>query len=114
MTLINIMTPWSREIFVKLIVFSAAQEILRILWNPNIKYSFHNSPPPALLFRQVNLIYALKCIYLRLILILSNDLLHFILLYLIMRIMCRGGVLILAHGGKRHSYRVLVGKHGGE
>jgi hypothetical protein len=27
--------------------FSSSQEIARILWNPNVRYRFHNSPPPV-------------------------------------------------------------------
>ena len=27
--------------------FSASQETARILWNPNVYYRIHNSPPPA-------------------------------------------------------------------
>jgi hypothetical protein len=34
--------------------FSASQETLRILWNPNVHYNIHKCPPPASFLSQLN------------------------------------------------------------
>jgi hypothetical protein len=52
-------TPWEAN------RFSATQEISRILWNPEVHYRIHNSPPPVLILSQINPVHAPTSHYLR-------------------------------------------------
>jgi len=40
-------------------IFSASQEILRILWNPKVYYLIYKGSPPVLILRQINPDYVL-------------------------------------------------------
>jgi hypothetical protein len=34
--------------------FSASQQIPRVLWNPEVNYCFHKTPPPVPILSQLN------------------------------------------------------------
>jgi len=52
--------------------FSVSQEILRILWNPEVPYRVDKSPPIVPVLSQINSIHAPPSRFLRSILILSS------------------------------------------
>ena len=49
-----LLTPWSRVLLEKLTGFAADQEIIGILWNPNVHYRTHKRPPPVPILSQLH------------------------------------------------------------
>ena len=49
-----LVTPWSRVLLEKLTGFAANQEILRVLWNPKVRYRTHKRPPPVPVLSQLH------------------------------------------------------------
>jgi hypothetical protein len=64
----KVITPWSRVILEKLIVAHLFKK-LRLLWNPNVYYRVHKSPPLIHILNKVDLVHTSHPTYLRLILI---------------------------------------------
>jgi hypothetical protein len=56
----EIIIPWSRLLLENHTVRSASQEIPRILWNQNVYYRVHKSPPPVAIPCQMNQIHIPK------------------------------------------------------
>jgi hypothetical protein len=52
MSIISKLTPWNRVLFEKLTVSQLVKEFLRLLWNPNIYYRVHKSPPLVPVFQK--------------------------------------------------------------
>ena len=49
-----ILTPWSRVLLEKLTGFAANQQILHILWSPEVHYRIHKRPPPVPILSQLH------------------------------------------------------------
>jgi len=55
-------------------LFSASQEIPRILWNPNVHYRIYKSPPPIPTLSQINTVHTPIFDFLKIHFILSSHL----------------------------------------
>jgi len=47
----NVQIAWGKVLLEKLTGFSASQQIPNIVWNAEVLYRIHNSPPPAHMLR---------------------------------------------------------------
>jgi hypothetical protein len=63
--------PWSVVYPEKLTVPSGSEDISRLLWSPKLRYRLQNSPLPASVLNNMNLIHILQFFFLRSSLILS-------------------------------------------
>jgi hypothetical protein len=70
----NYLIPRSRVLLEKLIIRSARQEIICLLWNQKIHYRVQKRPPPVPVLSQMNPIHTLPSDFLKIILILSSHL----------------------------------------